>query len=354
MSNEIDYYELLQVSQDASDEQLREAVRTRRREWQHRVNAPSAEKRILAEARMRQIDQAERLLLNPTERSAYDRSRDGQTAAGDSRATRTLGFAGAVSGSYRMEILRVIQVETPSNWPFIPTLTAAKAPTLQVGEQVGGQFAGEASVLYFAWEGSPPEIIGQPAGQTTFWASNQRVVFVAPQFVAPAAGRTYGQYSESLGGMIAGSLASTVSQQRQNRRAAQMWQGRALGGQVPYEYLAYISISHETDAYGRPAGVIELGLLAGESSFAIQCYGYFDMLWLRQSAEWIGRQALIHRRATFSEDLLTDERHAIDDQLTRMECINDNGTLNWILPGALDCTAVTAWMASTAGTTITI
>jgi tetratricopeptide (TPR) repeat protein len=68
----VDYYMILEIDEKAGEAQIREAVKNQRRLWYKRQDAPTPEKRREAEDRMHVISDAERILLNPAERAAYD------------------------------------------------------------------------------------------------------------------------------------------------------------------------------------------------------------------------------------------------------------------------------------------
>lgn len=68
----VNYYEILEISQTASAEQIREAVKRQRRTWVKRQQAPSLERQREAEDRVRQIDAAELALLDPDSRKTFN------------------------------------------------------------------------------------------------------------------------------------------------------------------------------------------------------------------------------------------------------------------------------------------
>lgn len=67
-----DYYELLSVSRTATSEEIRAAITGQRRIWVRRQSSPDLERRAEAEQRVRDIDAAERTLLNAERRREYD------------------------------------------------------------------------------------------------------------------------------------------------------------------------------------------------------------------------------------------------------------------------------------------
>lgn len=67
-----DYYELLDVRRSATPEMIRAAITAQRRVWVRRQSSPDPARRTEAEQRVRDIDAAERTLLDPERRRAYD------------------------------------------------------------------------------------------------------------------------------------------------------------------------------------------------------------------------------------------------------------------------------------------
>jgi tetratricopeptide (TPR) repeat protein len=68
----VNYYELLEISSQATPEQIKEAIKRQRRTWIKRQQAPSIERQREAEDRVRNIDAAETTLLDPASRATFD------------------------------------------------------------------------------------------------------------------------------------------------------------------------------------------------------------------------------------------------------------------------------------------
>lgn len=66
------YYELLEIAPTASEEEVRAAVRKMRRTWNARTTNPNADIRAEAEQRVRDIAEAEKILLDAQARAEYD------------------------------------------------------------------------------------------------------------------------------------------------------------------------------------------------------------------------------------------------------------------------------------------
>lgn len=69
----INYYELLSISQDAGRVSIEQAIKKTRRLWNNRANNPDASIRAEAEQHVREIAEAEKILLNESKREDYDR-----------------------------------------------------------------------------------------------------------------------------------------------------------------------------------------------------------------------------------------------------------------------------------------
>lgn len=71
----VDYYEVLGISADAGRETIEEAVKEQRKTWRKRQGLHDEQQRRLAETRMSQLTEAERVLLNEDKREEYDERR---------------------------------------------------------------------------------------------------------------------------------------------------------------------------------------------------------------------------------------------------------------------------------------
>lgn len=103
-----DLYEVLEVSPAASAEEISAALTAQRRIWMHRQTAPTIERRQQAELRLAALAEAERVLLEPARRAAYDSGRMGGSSSSTSAPA---------------------PVRPPPTAPTAPTATAAPAPT---------------------------------------------------------------------------------------------------------------------------------------------------------------------------------------------------------------------------------
>lgn len=77
----VDYYDLLGITPNVAADAIRTAIKEKRRTWNTKQNHPDPSTRSHAEQAMRDINDAERVLLTPTSKSAYDRERPQRLAA---------------------------------------------------------------------------------------------------------------------------------------------------------------------------------------------------------------------------------------------------------------------------------
>ncbi len=68
----VNYYELLEISQDADKSAIEQAIKKTRRVWNNRANNPDAAIRAEAEMHVKEIADAEKILLDEGKRQAYD------------------------------------------------------------------------------------------------------------------------------------------------------------------------------------------------------------------------------------------------------------------------------------------
>lgn len=68
----VNYYELLGVSQDADNSSIEQAIKKTRRLWNNRANSPDASIRAEAEQHVREVAEAEKILLDRSQREVYN------------------------------------------------------------------------------------------------------------------------------------------------------------------------------------------------------------------------------------------------------------------------------------------
>lgn len=69
----VDYYKILDVAMTATVDEIKVAIKDKRRLWMQKTNAPQLERRQEAEVKVKQIDEAEKTLLDSSKRADYDR-----------------------------------------------------------------------------------------------------------------------------------------------------------------------------------------------------------------------------------------------------------------------------------------
>lgn len=82
----MDLYEVLEVAPSADPAEIRAAITRQRRVWIRRQASPDPTRRTEAEERVRAIDQAEKTLLDPNRRAAFDRRQSSGPVAAERRA----------------------------------------------------------------------------------------------------------------------------------------------------------------------------------------------------------------------------------------------------------------------------
>jgi len=69
----VNFYQILNISQNASTEDIKKDINHELRVWSNRTNSPSLERRQEAERMVKVIEEAEKILLDPEKRKEYDR-----------------------------------------------------------------------------------------------------------------------------------------------------------------------------------------------------------------------------------------------------------------------------------------
>ena len=69
----VNYYELLGIPQDADNAAVKAAIKKTRKLWNNRANSPDASIRAEAERHVKEIAEAEKILLDSAERESYNR-----------------------------------------------------------------------------------------------------------------------------------------------------------------------------------------------------------------------------------------------------------------------------------------
>lgn len=109
--NVVNYYELLGVPQNADAAAIKDAVRKTRKRFRQLEGAPDVNQRQMAETKMTQIAEAEKILLDATARQQYDRQLAQQTTQPEPRtqsqsSESTTSFLDDAKSYYRNGQLR--------------------------------------------------------------------------------------------------------------------------------------------------------------------------------------------------------------------------------------------------------
>lgn len=78
----VDYYEILEVDEDANEQEIKRAYRKQAKKWHpDKFASASEEERLAAEEKMRQINKAKEVLLDETKRNEFNQRRNMRKAA---------------------------------------------------------------------------------------------------------------------------------------------------------------------------------------------------------------------------------------------------------------------------------
>jgi tetratricopeptide (TPR) repeat protein len=69
----VDYFKILDVPITSQEEEIKVAIKDKRRLWMQKTNSPQLERRQEAEVKVQQIDEAEKILLDSLKRSEYEK-----------------------------------------------------------------------------------------------------------------------------------------------------------------------------------------------------------------------------------------------------------------------------------------
>lgn len=97
------YYDVIGISSNASKEEIEEKIAAEFNKWRTRVNVSNSKKRREAEERMEDLQEAERILLNPEKRNAYDQELMGQQNTHHNQHSQPIG-EGTVEQNYLDEL----------------------------------------------------------------------------------------------------------------------------------------------------------------------------------------------------------------------------------------------------------
>jgi hypothetical protein len=331
----ISLYEVLEIVSSATTAEIREALPIARRKWQTRSNHPNLGQRQVAEQRVAAIAEAELVLLDPSLRSQYDQTlATSPTPAVDNSGLRIVIPSTGQTTSAKIDLLRVVEVMHPSPGPFVPVLNSDKSPVLADGETYLQQLMGEGGCLYQPWPSAPIQDVSPAWGNTTLYFTDQRLIFICPNFVRPKES-SVGVDTDSMAGLIFTAAIQGASQGAKNAAAARAVAGKAMAATIPWEYIVGIEVVPDHE-YGGAALIFTM--VGGEATYSLGlALGHSDLTWYRQQAEWSIQIALHRRLALLGDGIMPSERTSVELILAnpRPEYGKD-GSLSYLAPVALD------------------
>ncbi|MEV4667149.1 J domain-containing protein [Microbacterium sp. LWO12-1.2] len=336
MSNsEISLYEVLEVSPTAGDDAVREAIHAARRKWQSRSNHPNLAQRQVAEQRVAAIAEAERVLLDPASRAQYDHSRSVPQQSSNGGAPRLVIPATGATTSAKIDLLRVVNVSQPSPGPFVPVLNADKSPVMAEGENYLQHLTGEGGCFYQPWPSAPVQDASPGWGNTTLYFTDQRLIFICPNFVRPKDSSVEVDTDLGLGVAIMAAGVRGLSQAGKNAAAARAVAGKAMAASIPWEYIVEVEVWPDVE-YGGAALIFTM--VGGDATYSVGLgIEVQDLSWFRQQAEWAIQVALHRRLELLGDGVLPSERAAVQAiQANPRPDYGQDGSLSYIAPVALD------------------
>lgn len=325
-------YEILEIAPTATSDQITEAITTARRTWRKRAEHPSLSVRQVAEQRLAAIADAERILLDESKRAAYNRELEqGESAADADAAPRIVIPAVGQQTNAKLELLRIVNVGAASPGPFVPELQADKSPVLFPDEKYIQHLTGIGECFYKPWPTAPLQEVSPLWGDTTFYFTDQRLIFICPDFVLPEQSRML-RDAEDFSTVMLGAL----SQARKNAKAQAASRGRALAGAVPWEYLVELILIPPDQ--GENSTGLGFAVDAGDATYLVGLtIPGADLHWARQQIEWSLKVALHRRLAVLGDGILPSEKSVISSILDNPRPnFEPNGQLTYLAPVALD------------------
>lgn len=333
-SSDIPLYEVIKVEPTATATEIREAIPAARREWQSRANHPNLSKRQIAEQRIAAIAQAERVLLDPAARARYDQSLSAPERSAEGAEPRVVIPSTGPVTSAKIDLLRIVEVRSPSPGPFVPVLNADKSPALAEGENYLQHLTGEGGCYYQPWPAAPVQDVSPAWGNTTLYFTDQRLVFVCPNFVRPEDSGVDVD-GDSLSGLFMSAAIHGASQAAKNAAAARAVTGKAMAAAVPWEYIVSVEVWPDRE-YGGAALIFRM--VGGDALYSIGLgLDHQDLNWYRQQAEWSIQVALHRRLEVLGDGVLPSERAAVQAiQASPRPEYGRDGSLSYVAPIALD------------------
>lgn len=332
---EVSLYEVIEVGPTARDSEIREAILVARRKWQNRSNHPDLSQRQVAEQRIAAIAEAERILLDPADRTLYDQARVAPQPSSSGGPPRLVIPASGPTTNAKIDLLRVVNVTQPSPGPFVPVLNSDKSPVMAEGESYLQHLTGDGGCFYQPWPSAPVQDVSPAWGNTTLYFTDQRLIFVCPNFVQPKESSVEVDTGYGLGVAIVSAGVRNLSQAGKNAAAARAVAGRAMAASIPWEYIVEVEVwpDHE---YGGAALIFTM--VGGEATYSLGLgLDVQDLTWFRQQAEWAIQVALHRRLELLGDGILPTERATVQTiQSSPRPEYGQDGSLSYLAPVALD------------------
>lgn len=316
-------YHVLDSGPWASADDLAECISHELTKWQAKQRDPDARRRQYANYRVGLIQQAAQVLLSPSSRADYDEASPGFEAP--------LLIPASSARAPRRTLSRIVEVGCPSQALFEPELNGDKSPRLWSGETYLQHLSGWGTHNYSPWQDAPSEWASEvtDAQHTTFYFTDARIVHIAPTYVQPKFTAT------GYSGSVAGTAIDLAASAHHRAKAQRAVLGKALAGQVPWEYVFAIGVAPGRE-YNIEGGALVFSVSSGESEYEVGCVLEGAPLdWLRAQAEWCVRVAMRHRMNLFP-DVLPNERIALLRTQEYLDPHIEEGALVYGLPLSLD------------------
>lgn len=326
--HDVSLYDAIDVTPSADDMRIREAISARRRLIASGDPSDVSRRQIACHLEA-VVAEAERILLDPDLRASYDHH---VAPVQKSDSYRWVIPAIGSQTSVPLDLVRAIEVGCPSPGPFVPELTPDKVPVLREGESEHGRLGGFAFCSYWAWIGAPPQDTSPMYGNTWAYFTSDRLIYVCPELFGPERTVDWRSNQATLSGVLVDATATVIHKNHRRR----LMRGRALGGQLPWEYVSRITLAPCKD--GSNTAFMAFDILAGDSAFRLSLsVDVPSLAWARGWIEWCADLALAARAQRFWDVLLPSERRAIECCRSNMQpTILDGGELSYELPATLD------------------
>lgn len=217
----------------------------------------------------------------------------------------------------------------------VPEVTPEGGLLIVPDEEVLIQWTGEVGSFFFPWQGASASAVNWIPGTAHLLLTNRRLVTMSHQYVASTGGKFYGATATTITGDIFGGVASSLSKNRADQKAAQAVAGRVLCCQIPLAALVGIELyADPSEGVSAPkftvlGGGVEQVLVflltdgppPGEAFAKVQ---------------WYIQHVAHHRLATRAAQLDPAETAELHQLLQAPVADTSEGDPAWYLPGSVD------------------